>query len=121
MNIVILTKSEKPIYEQIYEQISGSILNGELTARYCLPSIRQIARELQIGIITVKKAYELLENDGFIYTVAGKGCFVNDIKEEQLSKKKINLAEEKLRKDLPYYKTLGLSESQLIDVIKKLY
>ena len=76
MNVTISNKSEKPIYEQLYEQISAQILKGELVSGYCLPPIRQAALELGVSVITVKKAWEGLERSGLIYTVTGKGCFV---------------------------------------------
>lgn len=88
MKLVILNKSEKPIYEQLYEQISSQIMNGELPANYCLPSIRALAAELGISIITVKKALEMLEFNEFIYTRAGKGCFVSDHAPKRLEDKK---------------------------------
>lgn len=121
MNIVILTKSEEPIYEQIYRQISSSILSGELISDYCLPSIRQLAKDLQVGVITVKKAYEILENDGFIYTVLGKGCFVKNLTDKKLEQKKLLIAKEKLEKGLPFFKELGISKNQLLSLIEKLY
>lgn len=121
MDITILYKSNKPIYEQIYEQISAQILNGKLTADECLPSIRSIAKELSIGIITVKKAYELLEESGFIYTLPGKGCFVKNHTYNHLNDKKFRLAEEKLKSEIAYYQGLGLSAEELCSIIKKLY
>lgn len=121
MDITILTKSNKPIYEQIYEQISAQILNGNLTADECLPSIRSIAKELSIGIITVKKAYELLEESGFIYTLPGKGCFVKNHSNNNLNSKRFQLAEEKLKSEISYYQGLGLSAEEICAIIKKLY
>lgn len=76
MNIFIDNKSGKPIYEQIYSQIKAQIISGELREDEALPSIRNLAKDLRISVITTKRAYEELEHEGFIYTVAGKGCFV---------------------------------------------
>lgn len=121
MNIVIAIKSAKPIYEQIYDQIAAQILSGELTANYCLPSIRVVAKELNISIITVKKAWENLETNGFIFTRAAVGCFVSDNGKANLQNKKRQLAEEKLQQNLPYYKELGISKDELLDMINKLY
>ena len=121
MDIVLRTKSETPIYEQLYEQISAQIINGTLAANACLPSIRAIARELGVGIITVKKAYEMLEEQGFLYTVAGKGCFVRPHSEDGLDDKRLRLAEEKMRPDIPYYRGLGLTADELAELVKKLY
>ena len=76
MNIIISNGSADPIYIQIERQIKTAILNGQLKEGEMLPSMRALAKELRISIITTKRAYEELEKDGFIQTVAGKGCFV---------------------------------------------
>ncbi|MBR6353575.1 MAG: GntR family transcriptional regulator, partial [Oscillospiraceae bacterium] len=76
MTILIDNKSGQPIYEQIVEQIREQILMGTLGADEALPSIRSLAKDLRISVITTKRAYEELEQEGFLYTVAGKGCFV---------------------------------------------
>ena len=76
MNLFIDNKSGKPIYEQIYSQIKAQIISGELCEDEALPSIRNLAKDLRISVITTKRAYEELEREGFLYTVAGKGCFV---------------------------------------------
>ena len=76
MNLIISNSSGKPIYEQITAQIKNSILNGELQEGEALPSMRALAKDLRISVITTKRAYEDLERDGFVVTVAGKGCFV---------------------------------------------
>ena len=76
MNIIISNASGAPIYEQIYAQIKAAILSGALREGDALPSIRALAKDLRISVITTKRAYEELEREGFIYTVAGKGCFV---------------------------------------------
>ncbi|MGN0304693.1 MAG: GntR family transcriptional regulator [Lachnospiraceae bacterium] len=76
MNLFIDNKSGVPIYEQIYSQIKGQIINESLKENEALPSIRNLAKDLRISVITTKRAYDELERDGFIYTVPGKGCFV---------------------------------------------
>lgn len=91
MYIFIDNKSGQPIYEQIYSQIKQQIINETLKQDEMLPSIRNLAKDLKISVITTKRAYEELERDGFIYTVAAKGCFVAAknielLKEEQLRK-----------------------------------
>ncbi len=118
---VVIGNSEKPIYEQIYEQISSQILNGELRAGEMLPSIRALARDLRISVITVKSAWEMLENGGFIVTRQGKGWIVRDNQPQALRDKRMRLAEERLKKDLPFYKGLGLSKDELIELISKQY
>ena len=76
MNIIISNASNLPIYEQIYAQIKNAVLIGDLTEGDALTSIRQLAKDLRISVITTKRAYDELERDGFVYTVAGKGSYV---------------------------------------------
>lgn len=76
MTILIDSMCQQPIYEQIMNQIRESILSGRLSPDSPLPSIRALAKELKISVITTKRAYDELEKEGFIYTIAGKGCFV---------------------------------------------
>ena len=82
MNIIIVNNSDSPIYEQIEEQIKGMILNGELKEGDARPSMRLLAKELRISIITTKRAYEELEREGFIESFTGKGSFVKGINRE---------------------------------------
>lgn len=121
MNIVINNTSDKPIYQQIFEQISSQIIKGELEKDYCLPPIRTVAKELRISVITIKKAWEELERGGFIYTMVGKGCFVAPLQQGDLDTKRYDMAHEKLKKDIAYYKSLGLKLSEIIELITKLY
>lgn len=91
MNVLIDNRSGLPIYEQICTQIKAQILSGALPEDYALPSIRTLAKDLRISVITTKRAYDELEKEGFIYTVAAKGCFVAPknvtiIREENLKK-----------------------------------
>ena len=119
MNIVISPTSEDPIYKQIYDQVSSQIIRGEMPSDYCLPPIRTVAKELRISVITIKRAWEELEHDGFIYTQAGKGCFVAPIPEDKLADKRNTLATEKMLKDIEYYKSLGLSLDEVQELLKK--
>jgi GntR family transcriptional regulator len=121
MNIVINNTSNKPIYQQIFEQISSQIIKGELGRDYCLPPIRTVAKELRISVITIKKAWEELERRGFIYTMAGKGCFVAPLQPHDIDSKRSSMAEEKIKKDIEYYKSLGLTLEEIIDMIKRHY
>lgn len=121
MNLIISNTSDKPIYQQLYEQISAQIVKGELKNDFCLPPIRTVAKELRISVIPVKKAWEDLERDGFIYTMAGKGCFVSALRPTELSLKQDELAVNKLRKDIAYYKELGISQEKLIELIRQNY
>jgi GntR family transcriptional regulator len=121
MDIVISTATDKPIYQQMFEQISAQIIKGELPQDFCLPPIRTVAKELRISVITVKKAWEELEHKGFIYTMAGKGCFVAALKQNELAGKRNEMAVEKLKKDIEYYKSLGLSLDDIIELVKDYY
>ncbi len=121
MNIVISNRSDEPIYNQIYQQLRGAIVRGELAAGEPLPSIRSLARDLQVSVITTKRAYEELERDGYIETVAGKGSFVAPQNTELLREKRINLIEEKLMTVIEEARTLGLDLSELQRIVKLLY
>lgn len=121
MNIVISNTSDKPIYQQIFEQVSSQIIKGELEHDFCLPPIRTVAKELRISVITIKKAWEELERSGFIYTMAGKGCFVSPLQPGDLSSKRNDMAYEKIKKDVEYYKSLGLLLADIIAMITEIY
>ena len=121
MNITLSTASEKPIYQQIYEQISAQIMKGELEKDAGLPPIRTMAKELRISVITVKKAWEQLERDGFIYTRVGKGCFVAPLMPGDLQSKQNEMAYEKLKKDIEYYQMLGISLEEMIELVRRCY
>ena len=86
VNVFIDNKSGAPIYDQIYSQIKAQIIGGDLQEDESLPSIRSLAKDLRISVITTKRAYEELEKEGFIYTVAGKGSFVAPKNVELLKK-----------------------------------
>jgi len=118
MNIVITPTSDDPIYQQIFSQVSAQIIQGQLPGDFCLPPIRTVAKELRISVITVKRAWEELERAGFIYTMAGKGCFVAPLAPAALQDKRAQLATEKLAKDIEYYKSLGLSLEEVLELVK---
>lgn len=113
MNLIVTPRSETPIYEQLYEQIVSQILRGDIAANECLPSIRFVARELEISVIPVKAAYEKLEQEGYIYTVPGKGCFVRDVAQN----KKSDLAKKKIGECVRYCKQLKLSETETLQLL----
>ncbi len=118
MEIIISNASELPIYEQIYNQIKEGILVGTLEKDRPLPSIRSLAKDLKISVITTKRAYDELERDGFIYTVASKGSFVkgtdlNIIREEYLKKLESSLSEAR-----DYGNFAGLKNEEMIEIFK---
>ena len=94
MNILIDNKSGLPIYDQIYTQIKNEIINGRLKEDEGLPSIRSLAKDLRISVITTKRAYDELEKEGFIYTVPAKGCFVAKKNLALLREEKLKTIEE---------------------------
>lgn len=121
MKLIISNSSEKPIYEQIVVQIKGLIIHDELTQGEVLPSIRNLAKELQISVITTKRAYEELENEGFIETVPGKGTFVASQNKELLKEKKMKIIEEKLSDVVDESKNFGITYEELSEMLKILF
>ncbi|NGZ74688.1 GntR family transcriptional regulator [Saccharibacillus alkalitolerans] len=121
MNILISNTSEKPIYQQIFEQISAQILKGELQGGYSLPPIRQAAVELQVSIITVKKAWEELERSGLIYTVTGKGCFITELSAEEMIQKRHETVLKQMESDIAYYRSFGLRLEEVIELLRTVY
>jgi GntR family transcriptional regulator len=121
MNIIISNASQEPIYQQIASQIKNMILRGELIEGDALPSIRNLAKELQISVITTKRAYEELESEGFIETVAGKGSFIAAQNKELLREKRIKIVEEKLMEALIAARALDLSIEELKEMLELFY
>ncbi len=121
MEIIVSNKSSKPLYDQIVSQIKKSIMNGELSAGEAIPSVRVLAKSLQISVLTVQKAYSTLQEDGFIETTAGKGCFVsvrnNDFYLEEKQKK----IEEKLSEAIEIAKESGITLDNLTELMTLLY
>jgi GntR family transcriptional regulator len=121
MRVVISNASADPIYEQIVRQIKAQIIAGELAAGDPLPSIRRLAQELQISVITTKRAYEELEKEGFIDTVGGKGTFVAAQNRELLRERRMKLVEEKLAQAVAVARSLGISLAELEEMLGLLY
>ena len=120
MNIHIKNSSDDPIYLQIKNQIQFAILNGELGADEPLPSIRVLAKELRVSVITTKRAYDELEKDGFIHSVQGKGSFVAPQNQELVRESLLRKIEDNLTAVLGYAKILGLSREDLISMLDNL-
>lgn len=121
MNIIISNSSGEPIYEQIIQQIKSAIMKGELSEGELLPSIRLLAKELQISVITTKRAYEELEKEGFIETVPGKGSYVSSQNKELLREVRLKELEDKIGEIITESKLLGLSFDALQEMLKLLY
>ncbi len=114
MRLSVSTKAEIPLYEQLYTQIVTQILAGTQKANECLPSIRTVARELEISVIPVKAAYDKLEKEGYIYTIPGKGCFVAPLATKE---KQMELAKEKMQETLQFCRMLGLSDEEIKQIL----
>jgi GntR family transcriptional regulator len=121
MKIIISNSSPDPIYEQIKKQIKSQIISGELDEGQTLPSIRKLAKELQISVITTKRAYEDLEREGFIDTVTGKGSFVAAQNKEFLREKRMKIVEDKLGEAVSEARMLGIGIDELKEMLVLLY
>ena len=121
MDIIISNSGGVPIYDQITRQMKGLILRGELKEGEALPSMRLLAKDLRISVITTKRAYEELEREGFINTVPGKGCFVAPQNPELAREDALRRAEEHLSQAVDIAKTAGLTLSELTETLNLLY
>lgn len=117
MNIFIDNKSGCPIYEQISTQIKAQIISGELREDDPLPSIRNLAKDLHVSVITTKRAYDELEKNGFLYTVAAKGCFVAPRNVELLREENLKKIESHIEQIVQLSSTCGLKKQDIIDLI----
>lgn len=113
--------SDTPIYQQLYDQIVAQILSGELKSDDSLPSIRTMARELRVSVITIKKTWEELEKSGYIRTISGKGSYISTHTSKNLEKKKGDLVREIFKKDILQCKTLEISKKEILEIIEDLY
>ena len=120
MNIIISNASARPLYEQIEEQIKNEILAGNLTQGEPLPSIRYLARELKVSIITTKRAYDDLEADGFLTTTPGKGTFVSLANLDRLREVAMSQIEAKLSEAVDAAKSIGLRLEELQEITETL-
>lgn len=121
MRVLISNASNEPIYSQIRNQIKEEIIKGELGEGELLPSIRGLAKDLQISVITTKRAYEELEKDGFIQTIPGKGSYVATQNMELMREKKLKIIEEKLSQIVDESKLLGFSYEEINEMLKILF
>ncbi|GIN40119.1 MULTISPECIES: GntR family transcriptional regulator [Heyndrickxia] len=121
MDIIISNTSKDPIYQQIIKQIKELVLKGELLEGDSLPSIRQLAKDLQVSVITTKRAYEELENEGFIVSIVGKGSFIASQNQELLKERRLKIIEEKICEIIDESKLIHFSKEELIELINILY
>ena len=121
MNIDVNTKGGLPIYEQIERQIKDHIISGQLKEGDLLPSIRSLAAELKISVITIKRAYEDLEKEGMIYSVQGKGFYVDDPAVDYMKEKRVVGLQDKLADWIAEAKKSGVDIEEAIDMLKILW
>ena len=121
MEIIISNSSDKPIYEQICVQIKNMVMNGTLSAGEALPSMRALAKDLHISVITVQRAYEDLTRDGFLETVSGKGSFVAAQNREFIQEEQLRIAEGLLQKAAEIGRAHGIGYEQMANILKLFY
>ena len=118
MTVLIDNKSSLPIYDQIYSQIKAQIISGELQEHEAQPSIGSLAKDLRISVITTKRAYDELEKEGFIYTIAAKGCFVAPKNVELLREETLKNIENHIGQIVRLSQSVGLSEQEVLDMVR---
>lgn len=118
MEIIIKNSSSQPIYEQIYAQIKDMILNGTLAEGDMLPSIRGLAKDLRISVITTKRAYDELEREGYVNTVGGKGCFVAGTNQELIREENLKKIEGHMQAIRGLAKSCGIGSGELIEMFR---
>ncbi len=121
MEIFINNHASIPIYEQISSQIKSMIISGELTAGEALPSIRGLAKSLHISVLTVQKAYDVLQTDGFIETTAGKGCFVSAQNQDFYLEEQQKKIENHFTEAIEIAKGSGIKLDKLQSLLELLY
>ncbi|VYU38686.1 GntR family transcriptional regulator [Intestinibacter bartlettii] len=121
MNIIIKKQGTLAIYEQIVNQLKNAIVSNELHAGEALPSIRTLAKDLQVSVITTKRAYEELEKEGLIRSVAGKGFYVCEYNTDYLREKQLMMIEARFAEIIDDCKKAGLSSRDVIDMVETLY
>lgn len=117
MKIIISNTNSSPIYEQIASQIRNQVINGKIESGYSLPSIRALAKELQVSVITTKRAYDTLEQEGFINTVAGKGSFIAAQDTQLIKERKLNKLETTIIEVLQMAEELEMPKEELFGLI----
>ena len=120
MEIIIRNTGGQPIYEQIYSQLKAQIIAGVLTPGEALPSIRALAKDLKISVITTKRAYDELEAEGFLYTVAGKGCFVAEKNLDLIREQQLRELEDHLAAAAGLARSCGATAEELVGMLRVL-
>ncbi len=121
MNIIITNSGGVPIYEQIAAQVKGLILGGELHEGDSLPSMRALAQDLRVSVITTKRAYEILESEGFIQSFTGRGSFVSAADPEMMRENNLREIEDHLGKAADIAKQSGVTKEELTEILSMFY
>jgi GntR family transcriptional regulator len=121
VNILISALSQTPIYQQIQDQIKEMVLTRKLNPGEQLPSIRLMARDLKVGIVTVKRAYEELENEGIVVNLQGRGCFVAAIDTQRIKQIHLAMLAERLLEIKNFSDTAGISQQEVINILNHIY
>lgn len=121
MQIILQNTAGKPIYEQITEQMKAQILSGVIPAGEQLPSIRTLAKDLRVSVITTKRAYEELEREGFVETMQGRGTYVSHQDTEQVREEHLRRIEQKLLEAVEIAKSAGISEQEVCEALHLLF
>ena len=121
MELIIRNTNNQPIYEQICTQIKAQIISGKLAPGEALPSIRALAKDLRVSVITTKRAYDELEADGLLYTVAGKGCFVAEKNLDLIREQKLKELEDHLSAAVELAAQCGVSSGELTEMLHILH
>lgn len=121
MEIIISSNTNKPIYEQITSQIKALVMNGELKQGEAIPSMRAMAKSLHISVITVQKAYEDLQRDGFIETTVGRGSFISGSSKEFYQEEQQKIIEERLLEAAENAKKCGIGIEKLVELLRMFY
>ncbi len=121
MEIIISSNNSKPIYEQITSQIKAKIMSGELAAGQPIPSMRALAKAIHVSVITVQKAYEDLQRDGFIETTVGRGSFVSALNKDFMQEEQKRKAEEHLQAAADIGRANGISLEKLLELLTLFY
>lgn len=121
LEIVVSNKASQPLYEQIASQIKAAIISGELKAGDAIPSVRSLAKSLHISILTVQKAYATLQEDGFIETTAGKGCYVSAQNQDFYLEEQQKKIEERFAEAIEIARSSGISLNKLTELLALMY
>ena len=121
MDIILATNSKEPLFQQIKNQIKNQIFIGKLEEGDALPSIRALAKDLKVSVITTKRAYEELEREGYVISTVGRGTFVTGQQPHVLKEWQMRELENELEKIVQFGKQIGLSKEELIELMEVYY